>query len=634
MNRLIGFLVLILMISVLFGCNKTTTTNHSELTTTSKSLTTTTKATTTTLDIKDRVEALLSKMTLEQKVGQMMMPERNSISLEEIKKYNIGTIISGAGQSPVNMTYVVWADNYNKIQRSALNSETGIPVLYGIDAVHGHNAVKGATIFPHNIGLGAANDPELMYKVGKVTAEEMAKTGVNWNFSPSVSVVQNIQWGRTYESFGENPELIENLVYQYVLGLQEYNRVATAKHFLGDGATSLRNQSKGSWSIDQGNVNISYEDLVRIHLPGYIEAIKADVSSVMVSYSSFKGIKMHQNRALITGLLKDELGFKGIVVSDYDGIKQIPASSYYQQLVLAINAGIDVLMEPHTWKDAYNNVIKAVKNNDISMERINDAVSRILYVKFKHNIMDNPLVEESSGKLSTDEHKEIAREAVRKSLVLLKNDHEILPLNKNANILLLGPGRDNLHLQCGGWTVRWQGAEGKDVIDGTSIYEAFNEVLTNNGGKIYIDKNDSSKADVAVVVLSELPYAEGHGDNGFLDIVHGEMGKGSYTSHPENLQALLDAKASGLPTIVILLSGRPLIVKDYLDDWDAFVAAWLPGTEGGGITDVLFGDYDFTGKLPVTWPKDNTQLADSVINPNYNPSLYQFPYGYGLNYNR
>lgn len=582
--------------------------------------------------IEDKVEEWLNKMTLEQKVGQMIMADRG-IDCNSISRYNIGSVIVASGQGPVNEQYHKWAENYNRAQNCALQSQTKIPLLYGVDAVHGHQVVRGATLFPHNIGLGAANDPDLMFRIGEITAKEMARTGINWNFSPTVAVVQNIQWGRTYESFGEHPELQRRLVKPYVQGLQTYGRVATAKHFIADGGADLRDLTGGPWSIDQGNISIPFSEIQRIHLPGYIEAVDAGVLAVMVAYNSLYRVKLHQNKELITGLLKAELGFDGIVVSDYDAIKQISASSYYEQIVLAINAGIDVMMEPHTWKEAYDHLIQAVKNGDVPMERIDDAVSRILCVKYRIGLFDQPFVEYTSGELSPDEHKAVAREAVRKSLVLLKNEGNRLPLKKNSKILLMGPGADDMALQNGGWTVRWQGAEPGDVIEGTTILQGLKAVVEANGGTIYTDKNHAKDADVVVLVLAEKPYAEGYGDNGYLDIVYGPAGKGSHTAHPDNLQAILEAQETGLPVVVILLSGRPMIVTDYIDQWDAFIAAWLPGSEGGsGIADVIFGDYDFTGKLPVTWPKDRSQLHHSIMMKDYNPNHYLFPYGYGLHY--
>lgn len=613
MKKFISIIFTLFILALLYSCTSTTDTEPSL----SED------------EINKKISQHLQKFTIEQKVGQMMMPEYNSVSAQEIKTYNIGSVIFGAGQHP-NANHIVWANRYNNLQRAALSSPTAIPLLFGIDAVHGHNAVRGATLFPHLIGLGAANDPELMEKIGYITAKEMARTGINWNFSPSVAVVQNVQWGRTYESLGEHPELQSALTYNYVKGLQKENRLATAKHFLGDGGTNLRDNSGGPWSIDQGNVSISYEDLYDIHLPGYLEAIKADVGAIMVSYSSFQGIKMHENIELITGLLKETLEFKGIVVSDYDGIKQIPNKNYYHQLVAAVNAGIDVLMEPHTWKEAHGHIVNAVKKGDIPLERIDDAVSRILRIKYKLGLFDNPLVKIDGRPLSTEEHRLVAREAVRKSLVLLKNENNLLPLSKTSNVLLLGPGIDNLALQNGGWTVRWQGAESGDVIEGTTIREAFQEV---SEGRVYTDLNDASKADVVVLVLAETPYAEGWGDNGYLDICFGLENQGSYTAHPDNLQAIEDALATRLPIVVILLAGRPMIVTDFIDDWDSFVMAWLPGSEGGlGIADCIFGDYDFTGKLPVTWPKTRFQLGETVLKENYNEKDYLFPYGYGLSY--
>lgn len=582
--------------------------------------------------IEEQVEAVLERLTLREKAGQMVQAERAHIKSDEVMIFNVGSILSGGGSHPPSgNTPSDWLEMYNRYQVSALTSSSGIPLIYGVDAVHGHNNVDSATIFPHNIGLGAANDPELMFAVGKATAREIQITGLDWNFAPSVAVGQDIRWGRYYESFGESAELQRSLVSPYVEGLRQFNISATAKHFIADGATQWNegNFRDASWAldnpdaykIDQGDADLSEVELREIHLPGYLEAIEADVDSVMISFSSINGVKLHTHD-LIKSLLKSELGFEGIVISDYEAIHQLPGN-FQEQIIAAVNAGIDMLMEPSRWRDAIRAIIAGVEDGKIPMERVDDAVSRILTVKFKRGIMDHPIKPEDFAAFNSEEHRLIAREAVRKSAVLLKNNGGILPLAKDANILLLGPGRDNVGMQCGGWSIHWQGTMGLEVR-GVSIKEGLEITAKKQGGRIYTDLKDGPHADVVVVVVGEIPYAEGVGDNGKLTL-------DSATAHPDNLAALAAAKATGLPTIVILFSGRPLLITEHIGDWDGLVAAFLPGSEGGlGLADLLYGHYDFTGKLPVTWPKSAEQIGETINKPDYSPEDYLFPFGYGL----
>lgn len=587
-------------------------------------------------EIKQKVLEKLETLTLAEKAGQMVQAERQNISPDEVRTYNVGSILSGGGSVPNNNSPLGWLKMYNEYQQAALESSSGIPIIYGVDAVHGHNNVYGATIFPHNIGLGAANDSELMYKIGEVTAKEIKMTGLDWNFAPSVAVAQDIRWGRFYESYGECPALHANLVKPYVLGLQDNNVSANAKHFIADGGTSWdhMNFQDSSWAlnnpdshkIDQGDAKISLAELRRVHLQGYIEALNAGVDTVMISYSSLNGKKMHSHE-LIQELLKGELGFSGIVVSDYNAIQQL-SGDYKTQVVTAINSGIDMLMEPQRWKETIQAIIDGVNEGLISIDRVNDAVSRILTIKYKRGLFDNPIKTYNADDFYSPQHREIAREAVRKSLVLLKNKNNILPLKKNMNILILGEGADNVGIQSGGWTIDWQGTQDKNRVKGTTIKQAFQDVLRENGGNLYTNIKDKDKADVVVAVISEVPYAEYVGDNGSLTL-------NSATAHKENMNILKTARDTKLPLVVILLSGRPLILTNHINYWDAFVAAWLPGSEGGlGIADVLFGDYNFTGKLPVTWPKTQLQVNHSVVNENYNENDYLFPYGFGLSYKK
>jgi beta-glucosidase len=583
--------------------------------------------------IEERVKETLSRLTLEEKAGQMVQGEVGTITPEDVMAYNVGSVFCGGGsRPPAGNSAAHWLEMYEDFQQAALQSSSRIPIIFGVDAVHGHNNVESATLFPHNIGLGAANDPELMYAIGEATAREVAATGLNWNFSPCVAVAQDIRWGRYYESFGESAALQESLVKRYVEGLQQNNISATAKHFVADGATGWNKRNyrasrelynPDAFKIDQGNSKISEQELHEIHLVGYLEAIEAGVDTVMISHSSINGVRLHGHN-LIQSLLKSELGFRGIVVSDYESIHQLPGD-YRQQVIRAVNAGIDMLMEPRRWRYAINAIIDAVKTGEISQERVDDAVTRILTIKYRRGIMDEPIKARDVRSFYAEENRMIAREAVRKSLVLLKNEGDLLPVAKDANLLLIGPGSDNVGMQAGGWTLSWQGST-RGEIEGTSIRQGLEAVALASGGHVFTNLEDASRADVVIVVIGEIPYAEGVGDNGQLTL-------GSATAHKDNLQALKDAKSTGLPTLVILLSGRPLLVTDYMKDWDAFIAAFLPGSEGGsGIADVLYGDYDFSGKLPMTWPKTARQFGATIYKRNYRERDYLFPFGYGLDY--
>ena len=572
------------------------------------------------LDCIERVEELIATMTLLEKAAQMVQAERGHISPAQVTQYGIGSILSGGGSHPTGYadSADVWYTMYKSYQDAALLSSSEIPLIYGIDAVHGNNNLFGATIFPHNIGLGAANDPDLMFRIGEATAKEMKVTGISWNFAPALSVVQDISWGRTYEGFSENPEIHDNLTYQTIMGMQQFGVSATAKHFLGDGGTV--------GGIDQGNT-VGTEELIRaLHLAPYYEALRADVDTVMISYSSINGEKLHGYDYWINDVLKDELGFKGFVISDWNAIHQLPGS-YYDQIVNSVNAGVDMLMEPYSWENAINTIYAAVNDGAITEERVDDAVRRILTIKHKRGLFDDPTHRlDVQTNLNTTEHQDLAREAVRKSLVLLKNENDVLPLAKNESIYITGPGANNVGLQCGGWTRYWQGTSDVDLGVGSSILDAFTDVLTQNGAGIVSDYAD---ADTVVVVLAENPYSEGVGDNDVLTLTGGN-------AHSGNAAALAIAEAAhneGKTVIGILISGRPLLLEDHLDYFDGFIAAWLPGTEGGtGISDVVFGDYDFTGKLSFTWPNDISQLGYTSNDETYDPNSVLFPYGYGLTY--
>jgi len=574
----------------------------------------------TTTEPVDFINDLLSSLTLREKASQMVQAERGSITNEQVTQYGIGSILSGGGSHPTayDDSPQVWYNMYSNYQTAALNSSSGIPIIYGIDAVHGNNNLYGATIFPHNIGLGMSNNPELIYNISKATAEEMLVTGINWTFAPAFSVVQNIGWGRTYEGFSENPKIHINLAQAAILGFEENGVSATAKHYLGDGGTI--------GGIDQGNV-IGTEELIRqIHLAPYYQAVEAGVDTIMISYNSINGIKMHGSSYWINDVLKEELGFDGFIVSDWNGIHQLPGI-FYDQVVLSVNSGIDMLMEPYDWAVAIDMIVSAVDNFDISVERINDAVRRILTVKYERGLFDNPFYKLDSSYLYSQEHQDLARQAARESLVLLKNENNSLPLSKNGNIYISGPASDNVGLLCGGWTTYWQGNPAADIGVGTSVLDAMTGVLNTNSGTL---SNSWQTADTVVIVLAENPYSEGVGDNSNPTLTNGN-------AHPLNSETLLLAEAAhnaGKNVVGILVSGRPLLLENYLQYFDSFVAAWLPGSEGGlAISDLLFGDYDFTGKLSFTWPADSTQIGYTSNREDYDEEYPLFPYGYGLNYN-
>ncbi|MGM0509332.1 MAG: glycoside hydrolase family 3 protein [Fusobacteriota bacterium] len=575
-------------------------------------------------EIDKKIDILLKEMNLDEKIGQMIQPERASLSPGEIKEYKIGSILSGGGSTPENNTPQGWLDMYNEFQREALETDLGIPILYGIDSVHGHNNLKGATIFPHNVGLGAMaqgslekgdteTSKKIVEKIGEITAKEMSATGMNFNFAPCVAVVQDIRWGRAYESFGEDPKLQEVLAGPYINGYQgnsyniEEDRViATAKHFVADGGTKI-GTGQETGILDKGDSVISEEELRKIHLRGYEEAIENNVASVMASFSSWNGENMHAQKYLLTEVLKDELGFNGFVISDWEGVHWIEGKNYDERLIKSINAGVDMVMEPFKWRTTISVLKDAVKDDKIEMSRIDDAVRRILRAKYRAGLFENPFAKgKDINEIGSQEHREVAKEAVKKSLVLLKNDNEILPLSKNSKIYVDGSNADNIGNQCGGWTITWQG-KGGEITEGITIAEGISQSLSQGKGRVVSKIYD---ADIAVVVIGEKPYTEGSGDDMDLEISNEDKG------------VLNRVKESGIPTLVIMVSGRPMIITDYIDDWDGFVQAWLPGTQGDGVSEVLFGEDNFYGRLPYTWPNSKEDIEDK--------SRYLYPYGYGL----
>jgi beta-glucosidase len=575
------------------------------------------------LDYESRAEGLLGQMTLEEKIGQMTQVDMDALTNKaDIQKYFLGSVLSGGNSDPADISARGWLNAVEEYKSWALKTRLKIPLIYGIDAVHGHNNVDGAVIFPHNIGLGATRNPALVEKAARVTAEEVAGTGIRWAFAPCIAVAQNERWGRTYESFGESPGLVSELGNAAIRGFQGRQLsdpgsvLACAKHFIGDGGTQ--------GGVDQGNAVCDEATLQKLYLPPYIEAVKAGVGSIMVSYSSWNGKKMHGNKHLLTDVLKGELGFKGFLISDWAAIDQL-SRNYKNDIEASINAGLDMVMIPNgPGKEnnyvQYITLLKELVNEGrVSQARIDDAVRRILVVKLQMGVFENPSTDPAlTASVGSAEHRQVARECVQQSLVLLKNKDALLPLSKTIKRLhVAGQAANDLGIQCGGWTISWQGQSGNIPRGGTTILAAIRKTVAPGVNVTFSpDGAGANGADAIIVVVGETPYAEMKGDRGDLRLSKNDAA------------VIKTAKSAGVPVITVLLSGRPLILGSALDASDAFVAAWLPGTEGQGVADVLFGDYKPTGKLSRTWPLNNEQLtgkASAEDKP-------LFPYGFGLSY--
>lgn len=583
-----------------------------------------------------RIAAIVAGMTLEQKVGQITQPDVRYVTPEQVTQYYIGTVLNGGGARPDDdkrstvAEWAAWSDAYADAAL-ATDMAVKIPLLWGTDAVHGHNNVSGATIFPHNIGLGAANDPALIERIGRATARQVRATGITWVFAPTLAVGENRRWGRTYESWSSDPALVRRYGEAMVRGLQggltgDGDVLATAKHYLGDGGTFN--------GVDQGQTRAAREELFTRHGAGYLGALEADVQTVMISYSSWYDTgtgedrgKMHGNRDLIAGYLKGELGFDGLVVSDWNGIEQVPdcARDHCPQ---AVNAGIDVFMVPEDWRAFIANTVADVREGRIPEARIDDAVTRILRVKMRSGLFDRPADASAlTGRPEALNAAELAREAVRKSVVLLKNDNAALPLQPGRRVLVVGASADSLSNQTGGWSLTWQGTENvnADFATGQTLLAALREAL--GAGNVTYSADgagiDVSSFDAVVAVLGETPYAEYNGDVRFPTPVQHSL------QHPADLAALQAVAGRGVPVVTVLYSGRPAYANDLINLSDAFVAAFLPGTEGRGLADVLVGGaHDFSGRLSFAWPGTACSTGDGPGN------VVQFARGFGLSYAR
>ena len=577
-----------------------------------------------------QVKELLSKMTLEEKIGQMIQVDQEHLQdPADIEKYYLGSLLSGGNSDPkAGNSLQAWTDMYDGYQQHAIKTRLGIPILYGVDAVHGHSNVIGAVIFPHNIGLGCTRNPGLVGKIARITALEMRATGIQWTFDPCVTVPRDERWGRTYEGFSEDPELAKILGEASIRGLQGSNLsnplsvLACAKHYVGDGGTATVSRGRRGIRLDQGDTQIDEQALRQIHLPPYVTAVRAGVGTIMPSYSSWNGLKCSASKRLLTEILKQELGFEGFLISDYRAIDQLHRD-YKTAIGISINAGMDMGMIPSKYKEFSAYLKELVEEGVVPMSRIDDAVTRILRLKCAMGLLDkdrSPLADRSlHSKFGSDEHRQVAREAVRQSLVLLKNRGKILPVSKQASrIHVVGKNADNIGNQCGGWTIDWQGRSGEVTTGGTTVLAAIKNTASENTKVTFsADGTGAAGADIGVVVIGETPYAEGRGDSADLAL------------DKDDIEAVTNMKSAGIPVVVILISGRPMIINDILDKADAFIAAWLPGTEGQGVADVLFGDYKPTGKLSFTWPRSIDQVPINIGDSDYEP-LFEF--GYGLTY--
>ena len=595
-----------------------------------------------------RVETLLAEMTLAEKIGQMTQVEKNSIAPADVTRYFIGSVLSGGGGAPADNTPAGWLAMVNGYQQAALATRLGIPLLYGVDAVHGHAAMVGAAVFPHNIGLGAADDPQLMRQIGQATAAELAAAGIRWNFAPVVAVPQDVRWGRTYESFGEDPALVSRLAVPYIEGLQQgasgerfaapATVAATPKHFVADGGTAYGSSTTENMGVhyllDQGDAQIDDATLRAVHLPPYQAAIDAGAATVMASFSSVNGVKMHGNRELLTGLLRDELGFGGFVVSDWQGIDQLPGD-YPSDVATAINAGIDMVMVPYDYKLFIDTLTEAVEAGDVPTARIDEAVRRILTVKAELGLFDGDPSRPGAplDVVGSPEHRALARQAVRQSLVLLKNEGRTLPLIEDTPLIFVGGvAADDIGIQVGGWATQWQGAVG-EITDGATILDGIRE-MSKPGSIVVHDaagrfdsfgaaQGGQLLADVGIAVVAERPYAEGVGDSSDLALPD------------EDLAMVQRLRASSRRLVLIVLAGRPVDIVELLPLTDAVLVAWLPGSEGAGVADGLFGHAPIDGVLPYTWPASVDQLpgaagVTTTEGPAADLNAPLFPAGFGL----
>ena len=579
--------------------------------------------------ISRKSENMVAEMTLDEKIGQMTQVDHRYLEQQsDIKTYFLGSLLSGGGSAPDTNNPRSWVRMYNEYQDFALDTRLAIPLIYGIDAVHGHNNVYGATIFPHNIGLGCSNDEKLVQEISEATAREVRATGLDWTFAPCLAVSQDERWGRTFESYSEDTEIVTRLGIASIKGYQGNNLdnpnsvLACAKHYVGDGSTIFGTGINGG--IDRGDVLVDEKELRSKYIEPFRSAVENGVGSIMISYNSWQSKKLHGHSYLINDILKKELGFSGFVVSDWAAIDDIN-ENYKTSIITAINAGIDMVMVPgehsnksHSYIEFINLLKESVLEGSVSINRIDDAVYRILKIKYSMGLFEKPLKDyKKLNEVGSSRNRELAREGVNKSVVLLQNNN-ILPISKNIkSILVAGEHGHDLGYQCGGWSISWQGGSGNTTI-GTTILDGIRDNIGNQSSVTFSKNGDEANDhDIIIAVVGETPYAEMKGDSESLEL-----------SNKDKL--LLERLIkTGKPIVLILISGRPMIITPYLEHVDAVLAAWLPGTEGSGVADLLFGDVSPTAKLSFSWPRDMNQIPINYGDKTYDPL---FPLGYGLTY--
>lgn len=576
------------------------------------------------LSTAERTADLLARMTLEEKAGQMVQGVIGSVTSSEMTSLGLGSVLSGGGAYPGDNSAEAWQAMVEDYQNGAMQTRLQIPFIYGIDSVHGHNTLYGAVIFPHNIGLGAANDPDLMYEMGAETAEEMKLTHTLWNFSPCVAVAQDPRWGRTYESYSSDPAIVTSLAAAYIKGQTDHGIAATAKHFAGDGG-AVFGTGEGDNLIDRGDTQLTEAQFRALHLAPYKTLVDAGVKVIMASFSSINGVKMTESKYYLTDVLKAEFGFKGFIVSDWEAAAGLSGDSYSSNIEKAVNAGIDMLMEPYKYEKARAAIIDGVNEGRIPMERVDDAVSRILTVKFDMGLFEDPYMKNLPCEVDAPgsaEYRETAKKLVEESLVLIKNQNNILPLKSGQKIFVTGPAIDDIGVQCGGWTKTWQGVtdvkNGGKITEGTTILEGLQEYAAKNNLEIITDPDRAEEADAVILAVGEIPYAEFEGDSEDLSLT-------GATGLSANGDAISMVYSLNKPTVALIVAGRQVMINEYLDQWDAVVMCYLPGTEGGGIASVLTGESAFSGKMPMPWYRDADDIgkADADL---------LFDKGYGLSY--
>lgn len=625
MNRILTLVLCILIAVGLAACESTPAPEHEQTQHQAEQAPAEADAAQSYLDAlrttEERVADLLPRMSLADKAGQMVQGEQYPVNEQDMAQLGLGSVLSGGGSVPDNNNMVShWNQVIDAFQTAALSRDLKIPFIYGVDAVHGHNTVSGAVIFPHNIGIGAANNPELTQQMGEYVAEEMKLTGILWNFGPCVAVVQDPRWGRTYESYSSDPDIVCELGSAFAKGQMEAGVLPCAKHYLADGGTTF-GTGEGDYLIDRGDAQMSEEELRAVHLAPYTRLVEDGVKSVMASFSSYNGLKMHENTYLITDVLKNELGFDGFVVSDWEAVAGINAPTYETQIAAAINAGVDMLMEPYKYREAINAIVEGVESGAIPQSRVDDAVTRILTVKFEMELFDDPYLDNlpiGVSELGSAEGRALAKKLVEASQVLLKNDNNVLPFKRGQKIYIMGPAADNVGTQCGGWTLSWQGLKDKNLTPGSTITQGLIDCADEYGLTVITEENQAAEADVVLMVLGENPYAEYEGDAEDISITGDLALEG-------NGIAMEKAKVLGKPVVTLIVAGRNVLISDYIADWDAAVMCYLPGTEGDGVVSPLVGACDFTGKLPMPWYKSEEDIGKE------NPDLL-FEMGYGLTF--